>query len=379
MLVTGFKITIICDEEGIKNAFRDRTRAFRTYAGHQQVLRAIGGVKGDAVHLMNDQLFPIIARSFTMSDGLASIAPRFNEILTTVVAKQDADSGPSHLPLNSFVGQCLFETTSRVVFGDKFPTSIYPDFETLDSQFALLTAPIPFLARKVVKSRDRIVRLLMVYIDGFWTGSSLEGASPMANEMFSLIREAGLPSSDEAGVLLSFMWGLHSNTINTTYWLFAYLLSDRASFKRIRDEIDSNMNTMFGGDINTFLASPPPDLGSVHFPLMDSAIKETLRLTILMSSLREAQKDTEIPYGDGKRAFICKGGLILLNVGAIQRRSCELEEGLAHFRIDRYVLDQTQAHNLASEQPSFFGFGGGAHMVSVMEICFDGENSSPST
>ncbi|KAJ3486347.1 hypothetical protein NLI96_g4299 [Meripilus lineatus] len=177
--------------------------------------------------------------------------------------------------------------------------------------------------------------------------------------MFSLIREAHLPVSDEAGILLGFMWGMHSNTINTTHWLFLYLLSDQPSFLRIRDEIDSKMGTMFGGDIRTFLASSASTLRSGDFPLLDSAIKETLRLTIQATTFREAHKDTEIVYGDGKRAFIQKGSWVAPNVGSVQNGG-RPEDELSRFRLERYLPNQKDGN--ASQQPPFLAFGGGAHM-----------------
>lgn len=185
----------------------------------------------------------------------------------------------------------------------------------------------------------------------------------MANDMFSLIREAHLPVSDEAGILLGFMWGMHSNTINTTHWLFLYLLSDQPSFLRIRDEIDSKMGTMFGGDIRTFLASSASTLRSGDFPLLDSAIKETLRLTIQATTFREAHKDTEIVYGDGKRAFIQKGSWVAPNVGSVQNGG-RPEDELSRFRLERYLPNQKDGN--ASQQPPFLAFGGGAHMVSFI-------------
>lgn len=355
---------MICDEEGIRNAFRDKTQAFGTYTVHQQILRKLGGVKGDTVHLMKDHLFPIILRAFGTSNGVESISPRFNaEISTALMGRYDSHSESAYTTeLVPLVGHCLFDATSRVVFGDLFPTDIFPDFEILDQQLTLLLSPIPFAARKAMRSRDRILRAIEVYLQQSWNGSSLEGASPMANDMFSLIRGANLPLSDEAGVLLSFMWGMHSNTINTTHWLFIYLLSDKPSFLRIRDEIDSTMGTKYGGDINNFLSSSSSTLRSGDFPLLDSAIKETLRLTIQMSALREAHKDTEVVYGDGKRAFIREGSLLFLNVGSIQNGGRPDEES-CQFRLDRYLPNQKDG--TAGKQPPFFAFGSGAHMVSI--------------
>lgn len=310
---------------------------------------------------MHDRLFPVISRAFSTADGVASLAPSFNKTIYSLLSSLEQNiSGSSDVHLLHFVGENFYSATSKVVFGSGFPTDTYSDYYTVDNHFVLLMSPIPFTGRAVKRARDRLVRAIEDYIQRSWKNSRLEGASAMATEMYQKIRGRRLSPSDEAGVILTVMWGLHSNVINTSYWLFAYVLADTPSFLRVREEIDSTLRTRFNGDINEFLSSSS---ASHNLPLLDSAIKETLRFVILMHSLREAQKDTTISFGEGQTAVIREGDLVLLYPGAASRTFRSGRE-LDRFCVDRYLPNEKTSNEGSSGiQPPFWGFGSGTRMV----------------
>lgn len=158
ILLAGLRLTVICDEEGIRSAFRDKAHAFGTYVIHQRILRGIGGVKRDAAHLMVDHLIPIVSSTFATNSGIDSFAPSFNaEIYAALLSKYDPRCGLAHTTeLESFFGRCLFEATNKAVFGGAFPSGIYQDFEIIDQRSISLLSPIPLFAYTPIRRTREI-------------------------------------------------------------------------------------------------------------------------------------------------------------------------------------------------------------------------------
>lgn len=359
--VRGTSITVLCNDEGIKDTFYDKARAFSTYTGHRLALRVVGAVKDDVevVHLMNDRLFPIVARGFGSTSGMAYLTSISNDNLFSLLSDVEDDLGSSSQdkPLTSFLGRVLYKASSKTLFGDLFPIDSYTDFEIVDENFFLLISPLPFVARHVVQARTRLLKAIGTYIQVAWKDSHVEGAAPVVSEIVSAIKAADLTLTDEAGLFLNFVWGVRSNSVRSASWLFAHLLTNQDAFARVREEIDGILDSQFSGDLGALLNSHHSTLGSHNFPLLDSAIKETLRLAVLYGSLREARRDIEVEYGNGKKVHFGVGDLLLPNLGTLHHDS-EAFEDAGTFRVDRYL-------SADKEGPVFWGFGGGTHVVCI--------------
>ncbi|KAJ3478549.1 hypothetical protein NLI96_g9674 [Meripilus lineatus] len=351
-------VTVFCNEDGLRDVFRDKTRAFNVLTGHRLGLRLIGGIKEEtqAVHLLDEHLNPLVARAFSTTSGLESIIPAFNEKLGKHIFDQVKELGSStrDVPVVSFVSEALYSSASTAVFGDLFPIDTYHDFMLLDEHFSRLMFPLPFFTRRVLQARGRLLNSITSYVQSAWKNTHIEKGPPVASEIVATLKATDLSDLDQAGLILSFMWGMHANTIRVATWLFMHLLNHRDSFDRVRTEIDSTINSIYGGDLKSFLETPYSSLRHDEFPLLDSAIKETLRLAVLFGNIREAHKDVEVEYGDGKRAYIPKGELVLLNLGTYYRDEGVCRDG-GDFRLDRFISGEGA--------PTFWPFGGGTHMV----------------
>lgn len=364
--LAGANITIFCDEEGIEEVFRDKARAFTTYSGHGMALRAVGRAKGDASRILVDRIFPIVARAFGTTDGLSLVAPRYNGEIYFLLSSfaSSLDRTPKDVPLKQFVGQNLYRAISIAVFGELFPADSYDDFQLVDDNFPILMSPFSFFALRASRARSRLIHSIRHYLRVAWKGSHLEGASKMATEVYCTLHGASITPTEEAGILLTMIWGLQSNTINTIHWLLAYLLIDRESFSRIRHEIDSVLESNYGRSTKELLSASPTSLGSEQFPLLDSAVKETLRLTIFLPSMREARKGTRITYGSGRNADIPEGSSVFLNLRALHRNK-EFGKDGEFFSMERYLPSEKGGKSDASAQTlPFWAFGGGTHLVS---------------
>lgn len=254
------------------------------------MLQAVGGVKRafDVVHLMDQRLFPIIGKAFSR-EGVDTIAPSLNEEIhrrIDVVANRDTGhSIASRIPLASFVGENIYCSISKAIFGSLYPFNTYSDFEILDEDILSLLSPIPFIGRKASRARERLVTAVGDYVTCAWHDGQLHGASEMASEMVAVLKDTDHSGWDMNGALLTFMWGMHSNTIRITYWAMVFLLNNDLATSMVRDEIDKELRDHFKGNIKNLLSATPSALED-RFPLLDSAIKETLRLAVLLSTLR---------------------------------------------------------------------------------------------
>ena len=91
----------------------------------------------------------------------------------------------------------------------------------------------------------------------------------------------------------------------STVWALHYLSLNQDLQQRLREELLPHFPL-------TPLTTPDIDSATV-FPLLDSIVKETLRLTpVVQSSIRVADRDDVIPTEDGAGVKISKGTFIHL-------------------------------------------------------------------
>lgn len=348
----------ICDVKGINSLFRDKRKVFGTHTVQFQMLQAVGGVKRafDVVHLMDQRLFPIIGRAFSR-EGVDVIAPAFNQdIFDRIDAVADRVGGHpegTRFPLSKFVGENIYCAISTAVFGKLYPFHTYSDFEILDEDVLQLLSPVPFLGKKAAQARQRLVHSVGDYVTRAWHDGRLHGASQMASDMVSVLKDTDHSEEDMNGSLLSFMWGMHSNTIRITFWTLVFLLNDKMATLMVREEVDKELREHFDGDLKNLLAAPASSFENV-FPLLDSAIKETLRLAVLLSALREAEADTRV-VSDAGELWIRRGDLVMANLSAVHKDDRNFEDA-ERFRVDRF--SGSDRSKLAP-----WAFGGGTHLV----------------
>lgn len=364
MRVLWGTVTVLCDELGIKNTFRDKHKSLNTYYAHDVAHKGIGLVK-NAAHLAVDRLFPIYAKHFASMDGMTAVAVAYNReafSLTTALAKDLGDSTKVY-PLREVFSKKIYFASCKSIFGERYPIENYSDYLVVDENFISVMTPIPFFGGKAKSARDRLKKSVEEYIAEVGKGSTLEGASEAMNEIYAAVKEQGLSPQDEAGIVLAGIWAVNSNTGNTLNSLFSFLLSDPKSFMMVRNEMDKVIESKYDGKIESLLAAPPTSLSSTDFPLLESAVKETLRMIVLSLSPRQAHKETTITYGDGSTVNIAKGQFIMLSLGGAHRGGSFVDG--RKFSLTRYVATDTDGTD--RRVPPFWGFGEGAHLVSQIQ------------
>lgn len=358
IVLAGRAITVIGNAKAINSLFRDRTKAYNTYLSQSRSVEAIGGVKRpkEAIRLINEKLMPVITRSFSR-DGMDKLAPAFNDDLIRILEStaNEVRSSPNGkmIPLRPFINESIYHALAAAAFGPQYPFDTYNDFEICDSDLILLISKVPFFSRKAMRSREQIVRATAGYIKRA-CASSLEGVSPMIVEILSILKDADLDEMDVAGSLFTLIWGMQASTKRVTHWLMVYLLNDRGAAARIREEVDKEFNEHFGGDIGCMLSTPFTGLEK-RFPLVESAFKETLRLTTVQISMRQAAVDTELVSETGILK-IRKGDAIMPNIYAVHMDE-DVYEDPQSFRIDRFLAENRLTH---------LAFGGGTNIVRTL-------------
>lgn len=359
MVLGGKSFTVVSDARGLDSIFRDRHRAFNVHPAHLRIAKAVGGVKraDEVVHIISDRLFPLVTRELGR-EGMNKFIPSFNaDLLSLVEAMAARVRNSSHgapIPLMPFIGKSLYHAINMAAYGPLYPFESYDDFEVCDFDLILLLSRIPFLSRRVVQSQQRIIRSLGDYIDRAWSGGQLEGASVLTSEVVSILKDSNLDDPDVAGAVFTFTWGMLSNPIRITYWLMVFILNDAMATTRIREEVDRELRDHFGGDLKQMLAAPFTDV-ETRFPLLESAVHETMRMGILQTALREAHADTEI-YTNSGMMQVQKGDLLMTNIYPVHMDP-ETFSDPETFRPDRFLDEKTRAH---------MGFGGGRHLVCVL-------------
>ncbi|KAJ3478550.1 hypothetical protein NLI96_g9675 [Meripilus lineatus] len=340
LLLAGNRYLVVSDALGVHSLLRDKQKAFTTFPVHRLMTKTVGRVTQDfdVVQIMMERLFPIINKECS-PEHLDRLAFSFNGELSRQFGAVDDQvrALPTSLvtPLSSFITKHLYCAASKTVFGPLFPFETFADFEYLEKNITSLLS---------------LSHLL--YTTRAWHDGQLHGASEMATAMMSAMKDTQLSKSDVDGTLLTFMWGLHSNTFRIAYWFLAFLLNDREIFDRVKEEIDTELRDHYGGDLNRAVSSPSSSLDK-HFPLISSGIKETMRLVVLLNSLREADTDTEIRTSAGPLQ-IRKGDILMPNVNAVHMDDNTYEDAKT-FRLDRFVGDE-------KSKQTHLGFGGGTHL-----------------
>ena len=86
-----------------------------------------------------------------------------------------------------------------------------------------------------------------------------------------------IQSLEGGKLVLNFLWGVHSNMLNNSFFLLLFLLGDPDGFLRVCMEIDLAVETF--GSLETLLQAGPDELDDPSFKLLTSAVMETIRFT----------------------------------------------------------------------------------------------------
>ncbi|KAG6854556.1 hypothetical protein C0991_004892 [Blastosporella zonata] len=264
--------------------------------------------------------------------------------------------------LLAFVQKCIFTSNSVALLGPHFDIDIFDEFMKFDEGIPMILRRIPILNHPGIQGRESVVVKLSEYIQRRWRdedGGYLEGASDVISAVVRELKAADMTHMELVRLLNGFLWGSHSNHMRTTFWVMAYILTDKDAFSRINTEIRTALADKFY-DIDAFLNMDPVTLDGPDFNLLTSTVTEVLRLTALPASFREVLQDTIIAGDNGESLYLQKGEFVTADVRGMHFDS-DIYDDPETFKADRF-LDNQGIYKYPNEK-TFAVFGGGSHVV----------------
>lgn len=361
--LNGRRVVVANDLEGVLRIIRDTPKTL--HMPDQQVLEVLGGVKETIPVTLVDRLRTYVARTFS-NKTIPQFSPSFNVHLWRHIQNLAISPPAERVPLQRFVGQALYDAVSVAIWGPHFPLDSYEEFRTVDDHLARLFGPAIFIPRDVNKARNLLKTKVGTYIEECWDDEvGVKGIPEGMSQLIRSLRDAKsfIRPEDAQGAFITFLFGLHSNTHRLVAWLLQHLLSDTRAFLRIRREIDHAIDVEFG-DLETLLSAPPTRLGVSSFPLLESAIMETLRLWHAAVTVRDVLEDTEFLSGDLRAPLVARPGDMVIGNSCAVNMSDEFFEEPDTFQVDRFVGCSALKEDDGRTRSVPLGvFGTGTHVV----------------
>ncbi|KIJ18467.1 hypothetical protein PAXINDRAFT_167068, partial [Paxillus involutus ATCC 200175] len=325
------------------------------------MFHVVAGVRTNYARLhdiMIHKLFPLVDKSLSRR-SLGQTTQPFARVLFSQVKKLTETHGLREVSLMQLVQEPLYIATNVALFGSSFPLDTYKDFHSLDKSVPYRFSRLPFWYWPSSCARERLLAQIRGYLQ---RGEVADCDDRFALALMETFKTNDIQGLDGSRLVLTFLWGLHSNTMNTSFWLLAFLLADPDALARVRAEIDTAVEGREGKftGLEMLLASDPDELDDPCFAILTSAIMETMRLTALHAAVRKAECDFDLKQGD-TTIPIKKGEYVLGNV-----RAAHMDETIypcAHeFVVDRFAGRPYRKGQMQTNGKPFLSLGGGRHI-----------------
>ncbi len=265
---------------------------------------------------------------------------------------------PSDQPfrLSEIIGKTMYGTLTMAVFGPSFPPETYNDYLSLEVAIPTLMGPMPFTAWSGIHARNRLLNVLTSYIQDRENGTASDQVDVISHAIESA---RSLSQHEQAVCLLGVLWALHSNLHRAVFWTIAFILADQSAFERLCNEVRKTLAEKYGGTVEGLIGSEENLLFS-DFPLVDSAINESLRMSGLSSSMREVEFDTRFPAGTS--SFVLRRGDLVLGDTRAIHYDDDIYPNSSTYKVDRFL-------GVHSKRLGILTWGGGANIVSSRCHC----------
>ncbi|KAK0474454.1 cytochrome P450 [Armillaria luteobubalina] len=255
--------------------------------------------------------------------------------------------------LSDVIGKVLYNAINAVLFGPSFPPDTYTDFLTLDRAMPALLSGFHFMLLPSIFARRRLLWKMMSYIQENHSNDGKARVSVLPAALKSV--EQRLPLHEQAVCMLSLLWVVHTNIRRSTFWLTAYVLANADVQGCLRAEIDTTLEKLCPGDSDATLLYNDPDSISANFPLVVSAVTESLRLCMLPASLRIASIDIEF-QADNRPIFVVRRGEMMMGNVTSHHHDDEVYPEASTFKVDRSFSSDL------ARPPKIMTWGDGVHI-----------------
>ncbi|KAI6046418.1 cytochrome P450 [Pisolithus marmoratus] len=358
MLLGGREVVVLSSASAISSIYAADHNTLGTHEVHKTLYREVSGNTGNSheiYRVVTHLIFPMVDQRLSrraMGDLTSPIAQALYVKLKPYTRMKNV-----RLPLMKFLTEPLCYATNLVMFGSRYPENTYEDLRTLDATMPERFYKVPFWSWPSVRARKRMLSQIGDYLctkdiseeDG-WLGSAFK----------HLFRDNNIALDEASGHLLTFQWGMHTNTFGIALWLFLFLLRHPDALLAVRNEIDKTVKEDFG-DLESFMASVNPQiLDKPCFSLLTSAVLETMRLTAIFVALRVAESDVQLK-DRGETVTIRKGEYVLGNVQAVHFDESAYPDN-RKFVFDRFAHVEHREGRLPTDGHPWFSFAAGKHL-----------------
>lgn len=337
--------------------YRNRTRALEAFRIGSRLL---GGTESQSTaRILREILIPIVAKG-NLQASLSDMMPEFNRRTLSYLGELHSSTahGLEVTSLRDMTSFGLFGPMTVAIFGDNFPIHIFDHFRAIDDNSYLLFCNYYILRWQMRATQNQMRRVLVDFMKP-WKDTNgdhdIEGVSAHGNEIIRALIKHEETDSARGSLLISYLWGVFTNTTRILFWLFTHMLHDKAAYARLREEIDRGVEAEFP-DLPSLLAAHPNAVNGPRFQLLDSALREAFRIHNLPTSYRTVSADVEFPSGNDGVFFARPGDIVVANTSGVHWDEDIFPEP-DKFRVDRF-LDGERMQML-------FMFGKGAHTVSI--------------
>ncbi|XP_061550664.1 cytochrome P450 7B1 isoform X1 [Phycodurus eques] len=241
--------------------------------------------------------------------------------------------------LYDFCVRVVFEATFLTVYGrppdalrhaDTAP--LRADFARFDDVFPLLVARVPVrLLGRVRSVREKLIRRFLPRRTSGWAGVSRF----VRRRAEILERHAALSDVDKAAHHFAMLWASVANTAPAAFWVAYHLLRQPEALRAVRREVRrvaESGQREFSTDIDVTLGTRQLD----DMILLESAIKESLRLSSASINIRVAKEDFALRLNAKRSVPVRRGDII-----ALYPQSVHMDAGIYEdpqtFRLDRFA------------------------------------------
>ncbi|KAL5513627.1 hypothetical protein ACEPAH_4026 [Sanghuangporus vaninii] len=365
--VAGRHVVVVSSPELISNVVETSPKVLLSF--EEKGLELMGGLSEGlprAVQLLHRTTYSFLSAGLTKRSMGTITVPMNNDLFNRLYG-YTTTQGEACVHLREFVGRNLYHTSSAAFFGAILVPDTFSDFSTMDDGMFFMSNQMKFLSPGAYGARSRMADVLTQYIQEAWTGDDdfcIEEASPIISNSIREFRKGGMSMSEAARLLVYLIWGFNSNLIHTTVNALAYLLIDPAVYHSVVADTRKALYDTYP-DFEMLLNAEPDALDCDAFAILDSIIQESLRISSLASSFREALRDVHLEDGNGQSYFIQKGDLVIADVRGMHYDPSILPNPHA-FIADRFLV--CKETNKMRGAKTFRPWGGGNYICRGREF-----------
>ncbi len=267
----------------------------------------------DARDKLDMEEIETIGRTRLRGERLEELSSNMGDRLEDLIPQAVSDSWKD-AQLYDMIWDIMFRAGTEALFGGGIVTEeLRADFEVFDRQFPMLVAGLP---RPLVRAgHEALGRLGQAKLPGKDPSHWIRDRQPFID---------ALPPAQRGHMRLPALWAIHANTIPSTFWTLYWLLRNPEGLAAVLAEVKEHSSAQGG----------PKACDLDALKILDSAIREALRLSSGSLTVREALEDFSLET-EGGTYSLRKGDRVCL-APFITHRDPDVFEDPLTYKYDRF-------------------------------------------